>query len=98
ERERLILDRDAVVRDEIIVRQRRAGRDHLGARDDQARIGLLLYMHEDVAPLLDRAIAIDRRIDDGMIPEVEPLLGPGIPLPGITGVFAIEARIRAQRA
>src|ERR1700677_1561420 len=55
-------------------------------------------MHEDIPHLFNRAVAVNRRIDDGVVPEVETLLRPRIPFLGVAGVFAVEAGIGAERA
>ena len=49
------------------MRQRRIGGDHLGAGDVDAGVGLLLDGDVDVLDLLDRLVAVDRRIDQRVI-------------------------------
>ena len=70
---------EPVVRDEGVVGQHRAGRHHLGARDDDAGIGLLLHVAADVADLVRRPVAVDRRMDDGVVDEGHALLAELVP-------------------
>ena len=84
ERERLGLDRQrAVVGDEVQVRQARGRRHDLGAADDQAGVGLLLDVHVDVFDLVERLVAIDRRVDDGVVDEGDLLLDLLVPALGV---------------
>ena len=99
DRELLRLDRrGAVVGDEVVVRERRAGGDDLRAADDQARVGLALDVDVDVAHLVDGLVAIDRRVDDRVVEEQAPLLGELVPAPGVLLVGVVEVGVRAQRA
>ena len=52
----------AVMRDEGVVRQHRAGGDDLGAGDDEAGVGFLLDVTADVADFV-RAAGRDRPAD-----------------------------------
>ena len=71
----LVLQRDQpVMGDEGVVGQHRAGRHHLGAGDDQAGVGFLLDMAADVGDLVRRPVAVDRRMDDGVVDEGHALL------------------------
>ena len=79
------------------MRQRRIGGHHLGARDVDAGVGLLLDGDVDVLHLLDRLVAIDRRIDQGMIEEQHRLLAALVPSAGIVGELAVEVGIGAER-
>ena len=58
-----------VLAEEIVVRDRRRGRHHLGARHVDAGVGLLLDGDEHVLDLVGRLGAVDRRIDDGVVHE-----------------------------
>ena len=98
EREILGLDgQRAVVGDEIVMRQRGGGGDHLRAADDQAAIGLLFDVHVDVAYLGEFLIAIHGRIDDRVIDEGDFFLHFLVPAPGVFLEGLIELGIRAQR-
>ena len=98
----LIADGDqSMVGDERVVGQHRAGRHHLGAGDNDACIRLLLHVAADITHLLRRAVAIHRRMDDGVVDERHPLLGEAVPalrvlLPGMVklGVSAERAKER----
>ena len=95
----LVADRDqAVMRDEGVVGQRRAGRHHLGAGHDDAGVGLLLHVAVDVADLLRRAVAVDRRMDDGVIDERHALLAELVPALGVLLPGIVEVGIGAERA
>ena len=94
----LVLQRDQpVMGDEGVVGQHRAGGHHLGARDDDAGIGLLLDVAADVADLVRRPVAIDRRMDDGVIDEGHALLAELVPAPRILLVGIVEIGIGAER-
>ena len=94
----LVLHRDqSVVGDERVVGQHRAGGDHLGARDDETGVGLLLDVAADVADLVRRPVAIDRRMDDGVIDERHAFLAEFVPAPGVVLVRIVEIR-RWRRA
>ena len=85
------------MRDEGVVGQHRAGRDHLGAGDDEAGVGLLLDMAADVGDLVRRPVAIDRRMDDGVIDERHALLAELVPALGVLLVGIVEVGIGAER-
>ena len=59
----------AVLRHERGVGDRRAGRQHLGAADDDAVVLLLDDVDKDVGHLVNRLLAIDGRVDQDMIQE-----------------------------
>ena len=93
----LVLHRDqSVVSHERIVRQHRAGGDHLGARDDETGVGFLLDVAADVADLVRRPVAIDRRMDDRMIDERHALLAEFVPASGVVLVRIVEIRVGAE--
>ena len=84
ERVLLLLDRQVpVVGDEVVVRQRRAGGDHLGAADDDALVGLLDRVDEDVGDLVDLLVAVDRRVHERVVHEVHALLRLLVPAPRV---------------
>ena len=94
----LVLHRDQpVVGDEGVVGQHRAGRHHLGAGDDDAGVGLLLDVAADVGHLVRRPVAVDRRMDDGVVDEGHALLAELVPAPRILLVGIVEVGIGAER-
>ena len=98
QREVLVLQRDqAVVGDEGVVGQRRAGRDHLGAGDDQAGVGLALDVAADVGDLVRRPVAIDRRVDDRVVDERHALLAEAVPAPARCPGRVVEVGVGAER-
>ena len=87
----LVLDRDQpVMGDEGIVGEHRSGGDHLGAGDDEPGVGLLFHMGADVGHLVGRPVAVDRRVDDGVVDEGHALLAVAVPALGIVLVGVIE--------
>ena len=93
-----ILERNPVMGDEVVMRQRRTGGDHLCPRYHDARIGFLFDMDDDIAYILHGTVAVDRRVDDGVVPVKKALLAFGIPAPGIGGIVAIIVGIAAKCA
>ena len=97
DRELLALHRHRpVVGDEVVVGQRRSGRDDLGAADDDPGVALLLDVHENVADVLQRTVAVDGRVDDRVVPVQDALLGLAVPAPGVVLVGLIEVGVGAQ--
>ena len=86
-----------VLAEEIVMRQRRRGRHHLGAGHIDAGIGVFLDGDVDVLDLIDRLGAIDRRIDDGVIHEQHVLLRAPVPGLRVVGELAVEIVIGAER-
>jgi hypothetical protein len=76
----------------------RAGRHHLGAADDQPVVGLLLDVHEDVFHLVERLVAVDRRVDDGVVPVQDLLLRLAVPAPRVVLERLVEVGVGAERA
>ena len=56
------------MRDEIVMRQGRAGSNHLGTTNNHAIITLFFDMNADIFNLVGREIAVNRRVNDGVIP------------------------------
>ena len=81
---------------EVVVGDRRRGRHHLGAGDDDAAVGLLLHRDVDVLHLFGRLVAVDRRIDDGVVHERHGFLRTLVPGAGIAGVRAVILRVAAE--
>ena len=79
------------------MRKRRVGGDDLGAGDVDAGVGLLLDGDVDVLHLLDRFVAVDRRIDEGVVEEQHRFLAALVPGAGVVGELAIELGIGAER-
>ena len=93
----LVLHRDQpVVGDEGVVGQHRAGGDHLGAGDDDAGVGLLLHVAADVAHLVRRPVAVDGRMDDGVVDERHALLAELVPALGVLLVRRVEVGVGAE--
>ena len=84
--------------DEGVVGQRRAGGHHLGAGHDDAGIGFLLDVAVDVADFLRRTVAVDRRMDDGVVDERHALLAELVPALGVLLPRIVEIGIGAERA
>ncbi len=98
-REGLVADRDqAVVRHEGVVGERGAGRHHLGSGHDDAGVRLLLHVAVDVAHFLRRAVAVDGRMDDGVVDERHALLGEAVPALGVLLPGRVELGVGAERA
>ena len=100
ERERvlLLLDRHrAVVRDEVVVRERRAGGDHLRAGHHDALVGFLDRVDEDVVDLVDVLVAVDRRVHQRVVHEEDLLLGLLVPTPRVVGVRRVVVGVRPVR-
>ncbi len=79
------------------MRERRRGRDHLGAGDIDAGVGLLLDGDEHVLDLIGGALAVDRRVDDGVIHEQDVFLRTPVPALGVLGELSVELVIGAER-
>ena len=86
-----------VLAEEIIVRERRGGRHHLGAGDVDAGVGVLLDGDEHVLDLVGGLGAVDRRIDDGVVHEQDVFLRAGVPGLGVAGEAAVKFVIGAER-
>src|SRR5262249_12565664 len=86
----------AVVCNEVVMSQRRSGRNYLCAADDQAGVGFLFDMHVDVAYFGQFLVAIYRRIDDGVVDESHLLLNFLVPTSRVLVKGSVEVRIRAQ--
>ncbi len=98
EREILGLDgQRAVVRDEVVVRQRGRGGHHFRAADHQAGVGFLLHVHVHVAHFRQFLVAIHRRIHDGVIDEGDFLLHLLVPAARVFLERRVEVGVRAQR-
>ena len=85
------------MRDEVEVRQRRTRRHDLRAGDDEPVVALLLDVHEHVADLVGRLVAIDRWVDDRVVPVQDALLRLAIPALGVLLVGLVEVRVGAER-
>ncbi|PTQ50700.1 MAG: hypothetical protein HSCHL_1196 [Hydrogenibacillus schlegelii] len=98
EGEFFVLDGDRpIVGNEVHVRERASRRHDLGAGDDDSRVGLFFHVHEDVAHFFDRPVPVDRRVDDGVVPEDEPLLRLLVPPPGVFLIRRIKVAVGPQR-
>ena len=81
------------------MRERRAGRDHLGARDIDSCVGLAGDMSIDVgwaAGRPRRHVAVDRRMHDCMIDIWHPLLAVAVPAPCVLLIGGIKLGIRSE--
>ena len=83
--------------DEVEVGQRGAGGDDLRAADHDAVIALGLDVHEHVADLLGRAVAVDRGMDDRVVPVQDALLSLAVPASRVVLVRVIEVGVGAKR-
>ena len=98
QRERLGLDgHGARMGDEVGVRERRAGGDDLRPADDEPGVRLSLHVHVDVGDLVWRAVAVDRRLDEGVVHVEDALLRHAVPAPGVVLVGGVEGGVRAER-
>src|SRR5207249_1787740 len=55
--------------------------------------GLLLHVHIDVADLVRRPVAVDRRVDDGVVHVEHLLLRPLVPAAGVFLVRRVEVGV-----
>ena len=93
-----IVDRHRrVLAEEIVLRQRRRGRDHFRAGDIDAGVGLLLDGDEYVLHLVGGARAIDRRVHDRVVHEQDVFLRAAIPALRVLGKFSVELVVGAER-
>ena len=90
--------RGAVEADEVVVGERRARGDDLGAAHHDARIGLLLHVHENVSDLFGRLVLVQRRVDQRVVEEQAALLRFPIPALRVFVVGRVELGVGAQRA
>ena len=86
-----------MVRDKGVIRQDRAGCDHLGAGDDDSGVGLLFNVGADVADFIGRPVAIDRGMNDCVVDEWNALLAEFVPAARVLLIGRIKLGIRAQR-
>ncbi len=86
-----------VLTEEIVMRERRRGRHHLGARHDHAGVGLLLDRDIDVLDLVGRPPAIDRRVHDRVVHEQDVLLRALVPSLRVGGELAVIVGVGAER-
>jgi hypothetical protein len=92
-----LLERQAVVGDEVVVRQGGTRGDDLRAGDDEAGVRLLLDVDADVGVLVSRSGAVDRRMDDRMIQEQHALLRFAVPAAGVLLVRREELCVGPER-
>ena len=86
-----------VLTEEVIMGERRVGGHHLGARDVDARVRLFLDGDVDILDLLDRLVAVDRRIDEGVVEIEHRLLRSLVPGARVVGELSIELGIGTER-
>jgi len=79
------------------VGQGRVGGDYLRAADDDPGIGLFSQLDVDVFYLVGRFVAVDRRVDDGVVKVEAGFLNAGVPVAGVLLELAIKRRVRPQR-
>ena len=82
-----------VLRHERPMRDRRPGRQHLRAADDDPIVALADEVDEDIGDLVDRLLPIDRRVDEDVI-EKQPARGEAL-VQGerVVVVWRVEGRI-----
>src|SRR5204862_7328264 len=88
----------SVMRNEGGMSQRRAGRDDLRSADPYSLVALLHNMDAGLRTLMDRAIAVDRRMNDCVIEKEDPFLRLLVPRPGVRFVRCIEAGVCPERS
>ena len=94
-----VLHRDQpVVRHEGGMRQCRAGGDDLGPADRDSPVVLPHRRHAYVSALVNGAVPINRRVNDGMIEIQRPLLCLLVPCPGVVLVWRVKSRRSPQSA
>src|SRR5262249_57571190 len=86
-----------IVGGETVVGEGGGGRNHFGAGDVDAGVGLLLNGDEYVFDLIRREGAVDRRIDDRVVHEQHVFLCAPIPRPRVRRELAVEAMIGPER-
>ncbi len=87
----------AVLGDEGRMREGRPGRQHLRAAYDHAAVALGDDVHEDVLDLVDRPVAVDRRVDQDVIQEQHLLCVASIPRLGTGLERCVEVGCRPER-
>ncbi len=66
-----------------IVSKHRSGRYHLCATNNETTVSFFVYMDVDIAHFIGCFVPIDRRMNDGMVQEIGPLLRLVIPSFGV---------------
>ena len=84
--------------DHVVVGQGGVGGHHFRAADDNPGVGLFLQLDVDVFHLVRRLVAVDRRVDDGVVEVQAGFLNAGVPVAGVLLELAVEGRVGAQRA
>ncbi|SQI30983.1 Uncharacterised protein [Serratia plymuthica] len=84
--------------DKVVVGQRRVGRHHLGAADDNAGVGLFLHLDVNVFHFVDRFVAVNRRVDDGVVKVQTGFLNAFVPMAGVIGELTVKLRVSPQSA
>ena len=84
--------------DHVVVGQRRVGCHHFRAADDNPGVGLFLQLDVDVFHLVRRLVAVDRRVNDGVVEVQAGFLNAGVPVAGVLFELAVEGRVGAERA
>ena len=84
--------------DHVVVGQGGVGGHHFRAADDNPGVGLFLQLDVDVFHLVRRLVAVDRRVNDGVVEVQAGFLNAGVPVPGVLLELAVEGRVGAQRA
>lgn len=84
--------------DEVVVGQRGIRGDHLGAADDDAAVDFLVHRDEHILDLVHRLVAVDRRVDDGMVEVQAGFLDALVPGFRVVLETPVEARVGAEGA
>ncbi|CAB5067598.1 unannotated protein [freshwater metagenome] len=95
---RLVPHRQSVVGDEVVVRECRAGCDHLRTRHDEAVVGLFLDVHANPRRLVGGQVAVHGRVDDCVVPVWNGLLRLFVPVQRVGLVRGVELAVGAEGA
>jgi hypothetical protein len=85
------------MRDEREVGEDGPGRDDLRTGNDKPRVGFFLDVHTDIRDFVRRTIAIDRRMNDGVIDERDAFLAEAVPAPRVLLIRRVEVGVCPER-
>ena len=78
--------------------QRRVGRHHFRAADDNPGIGLFFQLDVDIFHFIRWLVTVNWRVDDRVVEVQASFLNARVPVAGVLLELAVERRVRAQRA
>ena len=70
------------------------GGHHFRAADDDPGVGLFLQLDVNVFHLVCRFMAVDRRVDDGVVKVQAGFLNTCVPVAGVLLELTVEGRVR----